>query len=357
LNYTISSTWVKQDRMRSKSNRAPTLTDVAERAGVNRVTVSVVLNSTSRAGTRVSESTRQRILKAAADLCYQPNAIARSLRRRRTNTIGFYSGYPQIYAANPFKGQIISGLQIGCDQLRQDLLLHGKYPGRSAEDIYAELANGRIDGLVLFTPPDDALIERLVGSHLPVVAIVDAVPILPSVVADDAVGGCLQAEHLAARGHRRVIYQTAHLSLISTCRRYAAFCEAAAARGMSVLESRSTNVQSDLTDEARAALLGASAERRATAIVAWQDGVAVWALSQCIALGLRVPEQVAVVGFDGIGIPSHLQVGPTHTLTTIRAPWTQVAQVAVSLLVSEIEGKEVPKETVLPVELFVGDTT
>jgi DNA-binding LacI/PurR family transcriptional regulator len=338
-----------------KEKSAATLDDVARRAGVSKDTASVVVNG-SRSNTRVSAATRARILQAAAELRYSPNSIARSLRRRRTDIIGFYSGYPQIYAENPFKAQIITGLQLGCDRLRQDLLLHGKYPGRPVEAVYAELADGKIDGLVLFTPPDDPLIERLVGSHLPVVAIADAVPAVPSVVVDDAEGGRLQAEHLAARGHRRVVYQTAHQPLASTTRRYAAFCEAAAACGMTVLESPSADQHSGLTEAAKASLLAARPER-STAVVAWQDGAAVRALAECLGLGLKVPERVAVIGFDGIRARSDFQVGPTHTLTTIRAPWVEVAQTAVSLLVSRIEGKEVAHETIVPVELLAGNTT
>ena len=77
---------------------------------------------------------------------YRPNAIARSLRSRRTNIIGLYSGYRYIDPRNPFMAPIIGGLQAGCAEHRKDLLLHTVFRGDSTDDIYAELADGRIEG-------------------------------------------------------------------------------------------------------------------------------------------------------------------------------------------------------------------
>src|SRR5262249_8954496 len=109
--------------------------DVAERAGVSKMTVSAVLNGTST-HVRVSEPTRQRVLEAARELDYRPNAVARSLRRRQTNIIGVYCGFGYMNARLAFLSEIIGGLQEGCDCHRKDLLLHGVFRGRSVEDIY-----------------------------------------------------------------------------------------------------------------------------------------------------------------------------------------------------------------------------
>jgi len=139
--------------------------------GVSNTTVSVVLGDIPSPHVRVSESTRARILAAAQQMQYRPNRVARSLRYQKTNVIGIYTAYGHLNPTVPFTAQIIGGLHQGCDDHRKDLLLHGSYPNRSAEEIYNELADGRVDGLILYTWPEDPLVERLSTSHLPVVAI------------------------------------------------------------------------------------------------------------------------------------------------------------------------------------------
>lgn len=330
-----------------------TLRTVAARAGVSYQAAAAVVNG-SRGGSRVSEATRLRIQQAASDLRYQPNAIARSLRRRRTDIIGFYTGHPQINANTPFQAEIITGLQAGCEAHGKDLLLHGKSRGRSAADIYGEIADGKVDGLILFTPPGDELVAHLAASHLPVVALVDAVPSLPSVVVDDEAGGRLQARHLAERGHRTVLYQTCHQDLVSAERRYRAFREEAEARGLSVRTLRAPDHRGE--DPAlRAVLAGPDPP---TALVGWQDGSALGLLSDCLSAGLRVPGDAAVIGFDGIPTPDRpRRTSAEPVLTTVRAPWQEVARAAVGVLVARLGANEVPRETVLPVELVEGDTT
>jgi DNA-binding LacI/PurR family transcriptional regulator len=107
-----------------------------------------------------------------------------------------------------------------------------------------------------------------------------------------------------------------------------------------------------LSQRERAILSGAEGERP-TAVVAWADGTAHQTLAECREMGLAVPRDVAIVGFDDNPLP----VEPVWRMTTIRAPWREVARTAVSLLVTRIEGQEVAAETVLPVELVVGNTT
>src|SRR5579872_493916 len=154
--------------------------DVARRAGVSLMTVSAVINGKA-AERRISRDTQARVAEIARLMDYRPNAIARSLRRRFTNVIGLYSGLGYLNAAHPFLAELIGGLQEGCDQHQKDLLLHGTFRGRSVEDIYAELVDGRLDGLIVQAPPEDPLVNQLAASHLPVIAAVDAISSVPSV--------------------------------------------------------------------------------------------------------------------------------------------------------------------------------
>jgi DNA-binding LacI/PurR family transcriptional regulator len=327
------------------------MSDVAHLAGVHRVTASVVLNK-AEARTRVSEATRQRILEAARQLGYQPNAMALALRRRRTDIIGFYCGY-NANAHDLFTAEVINGLQKGCAAHHKDLLLYGDFEGRSADEIYAAVVNGKIDGLVMIPSPIKPVTDRLVDSHLPIVAIADSLPTIVSVVVDDAAGSRLLAEHLTGKGHRRIMYRKDLFSHTSAVRRLATFKEVATAHGAEVIESLPADPGYGLSAEEQAHLR-APAGVRPTAVVCWQDTNAFTLLDHCERLGLRVPHDVAVAGFDGILPRARL----AYRLTTVRAPWEQVAQKAVEMLLALMGGEEdLPQETVFPVELVVGDTT
>lgn len=113
---------------------AITLKDVAGHAKVSQMTVSAVLSGKAEER-RISAATRVRVQDSARLLGYQPNAVARSLRRRSTNIIGLYSGLGYLNAANPFLAELIGGMQDACDQHRKDLLLLGTFRGLSMDDI------------------------------------------------------------------------------------------------------------------------------------------------------------------------------------------------------------------------------
>lgn len=324
---------------------APTLVDVAHRAGVNKVTASIVLSGGS-GNTRVSEATRQRIVQAAADLHYQPNAVARSLRNRRTHTIGYYMSGP-LDMRDVFLSEIASGLQQGCEQNRHDFLMHGTFRGRYTDEVYTHLLNGKIDGLVLHVENDDPLMPRLAASRLPVIAVANPVPDLPSVTVDDAAGSRLIAQHLAGKGHRRIMYAASSFPLTSAIRRHAAFMDLVEEFGLEV-NTASTSEPSKVAET----ILQMSAQRRPTAVVCWNDLTAYRLIQQLSVLGIRVPGDIAVTGFDGFTS----QVPPAYILTTVRAPWHEVAKTAVDLLCSA-NGKQPVGETIFPVELVVGETT
>ena len=336
--------------MTPRKRKAPTMEDVARLAGVHRVTASVALSG-ARASTRVSKETRERVIAAARELGYHPNARALALRRSSTDIIGFYSGYTP-NAHDPFTAEVINGLHQVCKPHEKDLLMFGDFEGRSADEVYASLANGKIDGLVMIPSPNRPLINILADSHLPVVAIADGLPDFTSVVVDDVGGSRLLVEHLAARGHRRILYRTDLYEHTSAVRRLEAFREAAAAAGMEVTATKPGDWDGHLRAEEEALLLAPAGERP-TAAACWADQSAYALLEACERLGLRVPEDLAVVGFDGI--PTRIR--PARRLTTIRAPWGEVTVRAVELLLALIEGQEVPQETVFPVELLIGDTT
>lgn len=337
-----------QRRAPALSKKA-TLQDVADCVGVSKMTVSAVLSGTSTT-VRVSESTRARVLDAAKQLRYRPNALARSLRRRRTNIIGLYSGYGYLDPRNLFLSEIVGGVQEGCDRHKKDVLLHGVFRGKSVDDIYTELVDGRIDGLVITAPLGDPLVERLAQDRLPVVAVADALPAIPSVVVDDRQGARMLLDYLEMRGYGRFLYRSLNYGLESADRRRQAFMDESRSRGIEIDEWCAGHLAepSDSTLERWiSGTVGGS-----PAVICWNDKAAYDVLLHCYQRGITVPRDVAVTGYDGVETPTSF----IWKLTSVRAPWAEVARTAIDLLVDELEGKEVPTKTTLPVELIVGDS-
>lgn len=337
--------------------KSATIKDVAASVGVSSSTVSAVLGHSPSRHVRVSEPTRVRIMEAARQMRYQPNHAARSLRNRRTNVLGVYTGQDYLNPNAPFTSQIIGGLHLGCAESGKDLLLHGMFRGRSAEEIALELTSGQIDGLVLYTGPEDPLAALLAASALPVVAIVDALPGLPAVVADDSGGAARLAAYLAKLGHRHIAFVAGASApdssvLVSAVRRLEAFQEASARLGLEVTELYTERHHEEFS-ESDLHWLSLPRAQRPTAVACWNDLTAYNLLKQCRRLGLRVPDDLALVGFDGIVPPR----SSDQRLTTVRAPWAEVARAAIPLLVRLIEGEEIPSETLLEVEFLQGDTT
>ncbi len=326
--------------------------DVGRLASVSPYTASVVLNG-AKSNTRVSEATRERIQAAAQELGYQANKLARALGQQTTNIIGLYFGYGHLEPHDPFHAEVLTGLQRGCQARDKDLMIHYSFHRFGVDEVFAELAGGTIDGLVMLAAPDDPLVAKLKGSHLAVVAMTDRIPGIPSVLADDESGSRALADHLHEKGHRVVLYRLCPGRSDSAGRRYRAFADRASELGMSIVEGRTADWKGRLS-ALEEAIIAARGENGITAVVCWGDPSAHAILSYCKSKGLRAPEDFAIAGFNGIDAP----VEVAQALTTVRAYWSRVAEGAVHLLANRLEGKdEVPDLTVLPVELFLGDTT
>ena len=356
--------------MRKQLGESPiTAKEIGRQLGLSQPTVSRVLSGAS--GHRVSSETRQRVLEAAARMGYRPNALARSLRQGRTNIIGFYTGYGYLDARNPFLAELIGGLQRAADPRRQDILLHGIFRGASTDDIYGELVDGRIDGLFIHTHSGDPLVARLQNSSLPVVAIADAIAGIPCVVADDACGTKTLLDYLWEKGHRCIGYVRPVQRFSSVERRYEAFCAWGAARGLSDRDMPVYMVEFEETGPALQAIL--NSKNRPTAVCCWNDMAAFDLIYHCSEEGVRVPDDLAVVGFDGLLADPRLS---PRALVTVGASWGEVTACAVDLLMRQIgfrshnEGEDagserngagshpemIPPVTQFSVSLVPGDT-
>ncbi len=324
-----------------------TAKDIARELQLSQPTVSRILSGVP--GHRVAEATRIRVEETARRLGYQPNAVARSLRRGRTHIVGLYTNH-DYDARNEFLGTIIGSLQRSCERQDLDLLLHSARFDRSAEEMYGKLRDGRIDGLILHANADDALVGLLGQSPLPVVTIADRLPNLPAVTCDDADGMHQLMTHLWRRGYRRFVFLAPDQPLTSVDRRRAAF-EAEVARHKVAAGNHAVFAIGG--EEVRAELGRLRAFGQGCAVVCWNDRTAYNLLRACREQGVRVPEDLAVAGFDGFADDKV----PAWQLVTLRCPWGEVASAALDALIRRIDGlDEAPSETCLPVTLVMGNT-
>ena len=328
-----------------------TAKDIARELQLSQPTVSRILSDTP--GHRVSPQTRERVLDTARRLGYRPNALARSLRRGRTGIVGLYTNY-NYDARNDFLGTIIGALQRHCEQQDLDLLLHSAQGGRSPEEIFGKLRDGRIDGLILHANTDDPLVSLLRGSSLPVVTVADHLGGLPSVTSDDAQGIALLVAHLWERGHRRFAYLMPEETPASVVRRHAAFVAQMEMWGVPSSEFRVFR-----TDyEEIGPVWGNLQAFGPSAVLCWNDRSAYTLLRMCRAEGVCVPAQMAVAGFDGFRDDK----APAYDLVTVACPWADVAARALEVLRCMIENTgssaaaSNEDEIRFPVQLLTGDT-
>lgn len=342
-----------------QEKKAPTLRDVALSAGVSPFTVSVVLNG-SRSNTRVSEATRRRIEETAAALRYHPNAVARSLARRCTNTIGVFVGVVESVAAlaNPYASAILQGIVTRASKSGYDVLLYTE-PWHGASRSAARFRDRRSDGVILVAPlMDTDIVTALAAVDIPLVAISADPEQMPSSVAsvdvDNSQGIKLAVDHLAALGHRRIAHLTGEANVASVLIRRAAFQYAVEQQGIDYQERYVVPCTYDglsVSDSLRSVL---ALPEPPTAIVAGNDNIAIAVMEAARELGITVPHQLSVIGFDDISAASQV----TPKLTTLNQPLQEIGECAADLLIARLNQEQRDTRLVLHTpELMVREST
>lgn len=320
--------------------------DIATRLGISQPTVSRILSGDKNY--KVSPATREMIFATAEEMGYRANALARSLRSKRTDVIGLYMFPNVLDTRTEFFGYLYSGLQRGCETHRVDILVHKTFEGRSMDDVYGEMVDGRTDGAIIYLNPNVPLVDRLRRSPMPMVAVADPLPGIPSVGCQDCIGMTAIMNYLWDKGHRRYAYVAPTHEATTVNRRRDTYDSFLQTKGVEpdarlVLQYERGH-GSDAVDHVMAL------KRRPTALCCWNDGTAYECLRLCTRRGLRVPDDLAVVGYDGF------EGGrvPVIDLVSVRVPWYEMAQTAVDLLINRVNGGEIPPETLLPVEFMPG---
>ena len=327
------------------SGRA-TIRDVAAQAGVSVATVSKVVNR--RYG--VSAATLDRVQKVVDELGYQSSIVASSLRSHRTNVLGVL-----VADLEPFSTELLKGAARAVRGTGYELVIYSA-GGTAAERVgwerryLSRLGGTLIDGAVLVTP---TVVDTQTG--LPVVAVdphTGPSPV-PTVAADNLRGARLATEYLLGLGHRRVAFIGGRADLQSARLRLLGYQQALTAA--SVPEAPELVVEGDFSQE-RARELTLSLFRLddpPSAVFASNDLAALGVLDAAAHVGLSVPRELSVVGFDNV--PESVLSRPT--LTTVAQPIQQMGHRALTMLVAQLNGEAVEEHVILPTELVLRGST
>lgn len=334
------------------ARRRVTARDVAKRAGVSQTTVSFVLNDVAEAN--ITEETRQRVMAAARALHYVPDAAAQALARRRTQVIGLvFSRSYQHLSSHAFLLQIMEGLMTVVRQHDLRLLLDS-VDGQKDENAYLNLARAKsIDGLILIEPrSDDAELPVLVEEAFPVVLIGNRPDMdICSVDVDNHAGARVAVEHLVSLGHTRIGCITNAPVLYTVAdERLMGYQDALKAAGIPP-DDRWVRY-GEYTPESGIRAMGSLLDEAVlpTAVFVASDVVAFGAMHAIHERGLRIPDDIAIVGFEDTPLASLVH----PPLTTIRIPAVDEGRVAGELLFDLILRREVPcRRQLLETDLIV----
>ncbi len=316
-----------------------TIHDVAVRAGVSATTVSHVVNGTRPVSSQLSE----RVHEATRELGYQPNALARSLRRKETHTIGLI--VPD--NSNPFFAEMAHSVEYTAYGSGHAVVLCNSDDDVEREALYLDLLLKRqVDGIVLVAAATSGDSLRALNQRgLPLVVVDRDLP-YPAhdcVLTDHEAGGYAATEHLAQLGHKRIACIAGPSDLGSSTGRVAGHRAALRAAGLRV--DQSMVVRGDFRDHSGYVATQKLLKRAKppTAIFACNDLMAIGAMAAARDAGLNVPEDISVVGFDDIHLAGYLN----PPLTTIAQPMAELGRGAVELLLERLLDRSLPPRRVM----------
>ncbi|GMK44158.1 HTH-type transcriptional regulator DegA [Paenibacillus glycanilyticus] len=327
-----------------------TIYDVAKEAGVSIATVSNAINGKGN----VSKKRREQIFKIMEQMNYQPNVNASALMGKKTYTLGLL--IPDI--SNPFFSEIARAIEDQAHQLGYSVIMCSTdNKDERVERYIALLEQKNVDGILIGTGVDNLdILTNLQARNIPIVMISREATALEvdTVVADDYVGGLMAAQHLADMGHTRIAILSEQLKVSSARERIRGFKQGLQDCRIS-FDDRNLVICDYMVEEGRRGageLLGR--EDRPTAIFCCNDVLAIGAMQEARSLGIKVPEELSIVGFDDTILAS--VVDPP--LTTVAQPIASMAKQAFQLMISNLdEAEPVKKRIVLRPEINIRQST
>lgn len=330
-----------------------TLKDIAKKLNISQSTVSYALNGGPRP---VPDELKERIVQTARELNYRPNRVARAMVTRRSYTIGVI--FPELID-DPFSSiyhqLALNGIANKARLLNQDVLLFTGYNGEGDEELISMMADGRIDGAVFIAPyAEQGQLVVNSAQHLPCVIIAGEPPEGVASFSVDNLMGVEQAmQHLYDLGHRRIAHIAGELGMLDGRMRLEAYKEFLARKELPFHEEYVGSGNFMIQGGRVAARKMLALDEPPTAIACADDLMATGVLYAALEAGVKVPDDVSVVGFGMI--PGSADTYPP--LTTVNHPVTELASCAFSALLKIVNGGEVPETTVLDTELIVRSST
>lgn len=337
-----------------KHTHRVTLRDVAEHLGLSQTTVSFVLNNSPLAST-IAKQTQQRIWDAARELQYRPNIFARYLHTKRTYSVAVL--VPDI--GDEYSSVLISGIErhLADSGFIYMVLSHRGVPEK-VQNLPNTLIDRAVEGLIAINTPLDCPLS------MPVVAISDITkgPGITHILIDNTTAATLALRHLHDLGHKKVAFFKGPEGNGDTDNRWSCLLQAAQHVGIAITSQLTVQLGTHpIRDKHTMSEYGYMAaqelierKRCFTAIVAFNDGSAIGAIRALNDAGLRVPQDVSIVGFDDVVQAAYA----IPRLTTIRQPLQEMGQIAAKTLLDIIhEKKKFPPEIVLQPQLVVREST
>jgi LacI family transcriptional regulator/LacI family repressor for deo operon, udp, cdd, tsx, nupC, and nupG len=316
-----------------------TITDVAVHAGVSKATVSAVLNANGA----VSGATRDRVLSAVERLDYRPTAGAGAAARRARRALGLLIKE----ADNPYYAGIVAGARTVADARGYTLLVASSEGDYDAERRAVELLHAKeVDGLMV-TPVLDGRADlshlfELKRRRYPFVLLEEVRGVPASLIdVDNVQASCAAGAHLIGLGHTRLAHFAGPGYSVHAHERVHGVRRACSASGIMFTDAHLVLAGPGLEDGYRAALAyfrACAPGERPTGVTCYNDLVAVGVCRALAELGLRVPDDVSVVGFDDIPLAEYLPV----PLTTVRVPKEEMGRLAADLLIAQVEAAAPP---------------
>ncbi len=334
--------------------KRPTQKDVARRAGVSRSTVSYVLNDQTQLKVPISAETRQRVLQVMDELGYEPDARAQALRRGSTKIVGVV--FPVIH--NPFFWQILSGISGALQGAGYSLhLSQPPLNGQEEANIIRELKRQRVDGLILLAAAKyllPGLADYLRKAARPVVEITATRAEFDHVVHGYSSGTRALMAHLLDLGHRRIGFIYGVTQDVQGFDRLLVYREVLQEAGLSDNGAFEVHCGDQLEDAYQAAYGLLSRPDRPTAMLVINDMLAIAAMRAAGDLGLAIPGDLSVAGFDDIPFSSYTM----PRLTTVSGKAEESGRDAVRLLLSRLAEPDLPQQVITTeVQLIIREST
>jgi DNA-binding LacI/PurR family transcriptional regulator len=322
------------------------LREVAERAGVSHMTVSRVLNGNPQ----VKESTRRRVLDVVAELNFRPNSAARELVTQRALRIGVLIESAVEFGPSSILRAIErsardGGYSVASFALRDD-------ESATPEEAVHHLTGQGIDALCVVAPRSSSVaVLRKITTGLPTLVVkAEKDPAFLTVSVDQSAGTRLAVDHLASLGHRDVLHLAGPLDWFDARARERAFHARTRAWGMRERPIVIGDWSSDFGYDFARGLPGVP---EYTAVFVANDEMALGVVHGLHDRGIRVPEDLSIVGFDDLPVSRHF----LPPLTTVRQDFPALGSLVVDVLIAAIEGRDIPQSSRIPAELVVRDSS